>query len=170
MSVGRRRGSGRAPGSVPYFVPASGFTQQIQEFAKQLAYLTDGEVFVDDDRASPTRRTSYLVVIPDAQTGRATTFDYREEFGRRTGGWLRLRYAYELRISAPHGTLLHARKAHHQHEPWGIHQHCDTPARMDNVHYADVERLLQATHELFVRQLVSGSPVECSGLVPRSPR
>jgi hypothetical protein len=150
---------------VPHFVPASGFTQQIAEVAKQLRYLTDDEVLADDDGASPVRRASYLVAIADDQTGVTTTFDYREEFGRVTGGWLRLRYAYELRISQAGSAKLHARRAHHDHKPWGTHQHCETPSRPDG-HYADVERLLQATHELFVQQFASGSPIDCSSLVP----
>jgi hypothetical protein len=151
---------------VPHFIPASGFTQQIEEFCKHLSYLTDDVVLADDDRASPIRSTSYLVAIPHARTGVTTTFDYREEFRKVTGGWLRLRYAYELRISGPGSTTLHARRAHHYHAPWGTHQHCVTPSHVEDVHYADVERLLQATHELFVQQFASGSPIDCSGLVP----
>jgi hypothetical protein len=151
---------------VPHFVPANGLAQQLEEFVQQLSYLTDDEVFADDDRASPTRGTSYLVAIPDARTGVTTTFDYREEFRKITGGWLRSRYAYELRISQPNTTTLHARRAHHDHTPWGIHQHCVTPSHAENLHYADVERLLQATHELFVQQFASRSPIDCAGLAP----
>jgi hypothetical protein len=150
---------------VPHYVPASGFTQQVEEFAKQLSYLTDDEVRADDDGASPVRSTSYLVAIPDVRTGVTTTFDFREEFMKITGGWLRRAYAFELRVSRPKSTTLGARRAHHGHKPWGIHQHCQTPSRPDS-HYADVERLLQATHELFVQQFASGSPIDCSGLVP----
>ena len=161
----RRRGRRRAPGSVPHYIPASGFTQQLEEFAKQLSQLTEDEVLAADDGASPVRSTSYLVAIPDVRSGVTTTFDYREEFRRITGGWLRLGYTFELRFSRPNGTTLHARQAHHDHKPWGFHQHCETPSRPDS-HYADVERLLQATHELFVQQFASGSPIDCSGLVP----
>jgi hypothetical protein len=150
---------------VPHYVPTSGFTQQVEEFAKQLAYLTDDQVHADDDGASPVRSTSYVVAIPDVRTGVTTTFDYREEFKKITGGWLRLRYTYELRVSRPKSTMLHSRRAHHEHEPWGFHQHCETPSHPDR-HYADVERLLQATHELFVQQFASGAPIDCSGLVP----
>jgi hypothetical protein len=162
----RRWRKRRVRGSVPHFVPASGFTQQIEQVRKHLSFLTDDAVLVDDDRASPIRSTSYLVAIPDGRTGVTTTFDYREEFRKVTGGWLRLRYAYELRISRPHGTTLHARRAHHDHPPWGTHRHCVTPSSGEDVHYADVERLLQATHELFVQQFASGSPIDCFGLVP----
>ena len=150
---------------MPHYVPASGFTQQVREFVKQLSDLTDDEVLADDDGASPVRSTSYLVAIADVRTGVSTTFDYREEFKKITGGWLRVGYTFELRVSQPNSTRLHARRAHHEHEPWGTHQHCETPLRPDS-HYADVERLLQATHELFVRQFASGSPIDCSGLVP----
>lgn len=160
-----RRRRRRVPGSVAHYVPASGFTQQVAEFAKQLSHLTDNEVLAADDRASPVRSTSYLVAIPDLRTGVTTTFDYREEFKKITGGWLRLAYVFELRVSRPNGTALHFRRAHHEHEPWGFHQHCETPSRPDS-HYADVERLLQATHELLVQQFASGSPIDCSGLVP----
>lgn len=151
---------------MPHFVPASGFAQQVEEFVKQLSYLTDEEVVADDDGASPTRQTSYVVAIPDDRTGVATTLDYREEFKKIAGGWLRSRYSYELRVSQPRSADLHSRKAHHQHDPWGIHQHCQTPSLHDDAHYTDVERLLQATHELFVRQFASSSPITCSGLVP----
>jgi hypothetical protein len=164
--LSRRRGRRRVAGSVPHFVPASGFTQQIQEFAKQLSYLTADEVLADDDGASPVRSTSYLVAIPNDRTGVTTTFDYREEFRKITGGWLRLRYTYELRFSQPKSTKLHARRAHHDHTPWGTHQHCVPSSHAEDVHYADVERLLQATHELFVQQFASGTPIDCSGLVP----
>lgn len=152
---------------MPHYVPASGFAQQVAEFAKQLSYLTADEVRADDDGASPVRRTSYLVAIADARTDVTTTFDYREEFTKITGGWLRLAYTFELRVSRPKSTTLEARRAHHGHTPWGIHQHCETSTRPDS-HYADVERLLQATHELFVQQFASGSPIDCSGLVPLS--
>lgn len=151
---------------MPHFVPASGFAQQVEEFVKQLSYLTDEEVVADDDDASPTRQTSYLVAIPDDRTGVGTTFDYREEFKKIAGGWLRSRYVYELRVSRPRSADLHSRKAHHLHDPWGTHQHCQTPSLHDDAHYTDVERLLQATHELFVRQFASSSPITCSGLVP----
>jgi hypothetical protein len=154
---------------VPHFVPASGFTQQVAEFRKQLSYLTDHEVLADDDGARPLRSTSYLVAIADDQTGVTTTFDYREEFRKVTGGWLRVRYAYDLRVSKPSSAKLHARRAHHDHQPWGTHQHCVTPSQTENVHYADVERLLQATHELFVQQFANGSSIDCSGLVPLTP-
>ncbi len=150
---------------MPHFVPANGFTQQVAEFTKQLEYITDDEVLVDDDGASPTRHTSYFVQIPDDRTGVATMFDYREEFRKVVGGWLRSRYAFELRVSRPNSSDLNRRKAHHQHDPWGIHQHCETPSDPRGSHYADVERLLQATHELFVRQIVGGSPINCTGLV-----
>lgn len=150
---------------MPHFVPASGFTRQVEEFAKQLSYLTDDEVRADDDEASPVRSTSYLVAIPDVRTGVTTTFDYREEFMKITGGWLRRGYAFELRVSRPKSTTPGDRRAHHGHKPWGIHQHRQTPSRPDS-HYADVERLLQATHELFVQQFASAAPINCSGLVP----
>jgi hypothetical protein len=149
---------------VPHYVPTSGFTKQVEEFVKQLSYLTDGAVIADDDGASPIRRTSYLVAIPDIQTGVTTTFDYREEFKKIAGGWLRVGYTFELRITHPNSLKLHSRRAHHEHKPWGTHQHCETPSRPDG-HYADVERLLQATHELFVQQFASGLPIDCSGLV-----
>jgi len=153
---------------VPHFIPANGFAQQVAEFVKQLEFLTDDGVDADDDEGTSTRRTSYLVVIPDAHTGTATTFDYREEFRKITGGWLRSRYTYELRVTQPRGTALHSRRAHHEHDPWGVHQHCQSPSSWDDAHYADVERLLQATHELFVRQFASSSAIDCSGLVPLS--
>ena len=155
---------------MPYFVPANGFRQQVDEFAKQLSYLADEGVKADDDEGSPTRAISYLVEIPDARTGIRTTFDYREEFQRVAGGWLRSRYFYELRISPTRNESTHSRKAHHLHDVWGIHQHCRASTSADDVHYADVERLLQPTHELFVHQFASSSPIECSGLVPLSKR
>lgn len=149
---------------MPVVVPASGFRQQVEEFAKQLAYLTE-VVEVADDERTPIRATSYLVQIPDARSGVTTTLDYREEFRRTDGGWTRTRYWYELRVSRPNTAQLHSRRAHHQHQSWGIHQHCQTPTRLDD-HYADVERLLQATHELFVKRYAASSPIDCAGLVP----
>ena len=153
---------------MPHFVPANGFTQQIEEFAKQLGYLTDDVVLVDDDEASPLRSVSYLVALRDPQTQVTTTFDYREEFQKISRGWLRTEYVYELRISQPNSARLHARRAHHEHEPRGTHQHADAPGCPDAVHYRDVERLLQATHELLVQQYTRGAPVTCAGLVPLS--
>ncbi len=151
---------------MPLFVPASGFTQQVEEFAKQLNALVDRGIEVNDDKASPTRSTSYYVEIPDARTGVTATFDYREEFRKVERGWLRSRYIYELRFSLPNRDVQHSRRAHHEHDPWVIHQHCQTPSCPENVHYADVERLLQATHDVFVRQFMSAATVDCSGLVP----
>lgn len=149
-----------------YFVPAGGFTQQVEEFAKQLTGLVDRGIEVNDDGASPTRSTSYYVEIPDAGSGVTTTFDYREEFQRVGGGWLRSRYVYELRFSEPRGEMHQRRRAHHEHGPWRINQHCQSPASPDDIHYVDVERLLQATHETFAQQFETASPVVCSGLVP----
>ncbi len=149
---------------MPVLVPASGFRQQVEEFAKQLSYLTEAVEVADDER-TPVRATSYLARVPDARSGMTTTFDYREEFRRTSGGWLRSRYWYELRLSESESAALHSRRAHHQHEFWDIHQHCETPAVPDD-HYADVERLLQATHELFVKQYAASAPMDCAGLVP----
>lgn len=145
-------------------IPAGGFTQQLEEFAKQLAYLSD-VVDVGDDRGAQLRSTSFRVELPDPSSGASTIFDYREEFRRTQGGWLRTRYHFELRVSQPNErNRLHSRKAHHEHEDWGIHQHCESPGR-PGAHYVDVERLKQATHEDFLRFVAKGSPIECSGLV-----
>jgi len=148
---------------VPLVVPASGFAQQVEEFAKQLLYLSDN-IEVADDHGDQVRATSYLVELRAAH-GNIATFDYREEFTRTRIGWQRRRYAFELRFADPRSRSLHSRKAHHLHDPWAIHQHCETPANADD-HYADVERLLQATHELFLKHWLSGAPIDCAGLIP----
>lgn len=155
-----------------YFVPASGFSQQIAEFTKQLAWLADQGIEIGDEEHARTRATSFYVEIPDPQSGVTTTFDYREEFERVEGGWLRSRYVYEFRRSQPKGAKLHSRRAHHEHGIWKVHQHCQTPASQRSAHYRDVERLLQATHEIFERLFADAVPIECSGLVPltASPR
>jgi hypothetical protein len=152
---------------MPVFVPANGFTQQVEEFAKQLLYLSD-QIEVADDHGDPLRATSYLVELP-AANGDLATFDYREEFTRTRIGWQRRRYAFELRFAKPDSRSLHSRRAHHLHDPWAIHQHCETPASPDD-HFGDVERLLQATHELFLKQWLSGAPIDCAGLTPLSAR
>ncbi|HZQ48999.1 MAG TPA: hypothetical protein VFB69_01695 [Candidatus Dormibacteraeota bacterium] len=148
---------------MPLVVPANGFAQQVEEFGKQLLYLSD-HVEVADDQGNLVRATSYLVELPAAD-GTIATFDYREEFTRTRVGWRRRRYAFELRLTEPTSRSLHSRRAHHLHEPWAIHQHCKTAASADE-HYADVERLLQATHELFLKQWLSGAPIDCAGLIP----
>jgi hypothetical protein len=151
---------------VPLVVPATGFTQQVEEFAKQLLYLSD-DVEIADDHGDPLRATSYLAELMTID-GNTATFDYREEFTRTRGGWQRRRYAFELRFAEPTSGSLHSRKAHHLHEPWAVHQHCKTATSKD-AHYADVERLLQATHELFLKQWLSVSPIDCAGLTPLAP-
>lgn len=148
---------------MPVFVPASGFRQQVEEFAKQLAYLSD-DVYVDDDERSPIRATSYRVDITDPAIRITATFDYREEFTRTSASWVRSRYWYELRFADAASSEPRGRRAHHEHARWGVHQHC-APTE-GAAHYRDVERLLQATHELFVKQYAAGSSVDCSGLVP----
>ncbi len=148
---------------MPLVVPANGFAQQVEEFAKQLLYLSD-HVEVADDQGDPVRATSYLVELPAAE-GTIATFDYREEFTRTRVGWQRRHYAFELRFTEPTSRSLHSRKAHHLHEPWAVHQHCKTATSTDG-RYADVERLLQATHELFVKQWLSVTPIDCAGLTP----
>lgn len=149
---------------MPVVIPAGAFAQQVHEVAKKLHGLSD-RVEVDDDGGTPKRATSYLAELEDPATGVTATFDYREEFVRTSAGWLRAGYVYELRLSRPFAETLHSRRAHHEHEPVGIHQHCETSTRADG-HYADVERLLLATHELFVMQVASRSPIDCAGLVP----
>jgi hypothetical protein len=147
-------------------VPANGFAQQVEEFAKQLLYLSE-DIEVADDHGDPVRATSYVVRLPAAE-GNIATFDYREEFTRTRNGWQRRRYAFELRFAEPRTRFLHSRMAHHLHEPWAIHRHCETPTSADD-HYADVERLLQATHELFLKQWLSAAPIDCAGLTPLAP-
>lgn len=149
---------------MPYILPASGFSQQTDEVVKQLSYLTDEAVEVGDDEGDPIRNISFLVAVPDPAVGATTTFDYREEFRRVTGGWMRTRYVYELRVSDPWSDDLNRRRAHHEHDPWKIHQHCHRKSEPD-VHYADVERLLQAVHQDFVKLYAAGSPINCAGLV-----
>lgn len=149
---------------MPYFVPASGFGQQIEEVTKQLAYLTDRPVHIGDDKGNPVRGLSFYVAVQDPSDGVTTTFDYREEFRRVAGGWLRTRYWYELRISEPWVVDLNRRRAHHDHEVWEIHQHCHTKSEPDE-HYADVERLLQPVHQDFATLYAAGSPINCAGLV-----
>ena len=152
---------------MPHLVAASGFTQQVEEFTKQLHALSE-IVEVADDQGEPIRAVSFLVELPSAY-GKIMAFDYREEFKHIRGGWLRSRYAFELRSSDRETRVLHSRKAHHQHAPWDIHQHCETPTAHDD-HFADIERLLQATHELFVKQFASGAPIDCAGLTPLNGR
>lgn len=149
---------------MPVLIPAGAFAQQVHEVAKKLHGLSD-RVEIDDDEGTPRRATSYLVELVDPVTGITATFDYREEFTRTPAGWLRAGYVYELRLSQPFAHTLDSRRGHHEHEPLGIHQHCETPARADD-HYADVERLLLATHELFVMQVASRTAIDCAGLVP----
>jgi len=148
---------------MPLVVPATGFAQQVEEFARQLLYLSD-DVEVADDHGDPVRATSYLVKLV-AGAGNTATFDYREEFAKTRIGWQRRRYAFELRFTEPTSGSLHSRRAHHLHEPWAFHQHCKSATSSD-AHYADVERLLQATHELFVKQWLSVTPMDCAGLIP----
>lgn len=148
---------------MPVLVPLAGFSQQVEEFAKQLAHLAE-VVEVGDDRGDPVRAISFFTETLDPADATTTTFDYREEFRRTRQGWLRLGYWYELRRSRPRPTAFRGRRGHHQHAPWNIHQHCETPTSPDD-HYADVERLLQATHELFVQHYASGSSINCAGLV-----
>jgi hypothetical protein len=87
----------------------------------------------------------------------AAVFEYAERYRRIERGWLRQGYRYEYRP-------VPARRAHHDHPPHGIHQHCRDAGGEGHSHYVDRERLLEEVHEEFERLFLAALPVDCADL------
>ena len=149
---------------MPFLLPIGGFRQTVDEIEKQLAYY--GDVRSNVQGATTARcSVSFEVSAPGYGAETVAEFVYRERYRRAAGGWLREHYVYEYRA-------FRSRTAHHQHGAWGVHRHCEATGHPSRAHYADVERLLQPTHEGFVRLYERAQPVRCFGLrrLTRPPR
>lgn len=69
-------------------------------------------------------------------------------------------YVYEYRPQPPP-----SRRAHHDHEPYGVHQHCREALKREvHSHDADRMRLLEETHEAFERLYFDEAAIRCAGL------
>jgi len=137
------------------------FQQGFEEIEKRLARF--GRVESKDEGGATARRhVSFLLSIPGYQDLTEAIIEYHERYRRSREGWIRDAYLFEYRPQRPR-----SRKAHHQHGAWGVHQHCEAPGRPSTEHYADHERLLDVTHDEFIRIHVSGDPVRCVGLRPK---
>lgn len=92
----------------------------------------------------------------------AAVFEYRERYRRTREGWLRDFYIYEYRPQPGP-----SRRAHHEHAPHGVHQHCREAARAErDPHYEDRPRLLEEIHETFERLYSEAQAIRCGGLRP----
>lgn len=142
-------------------VPFGRFRQRIDAIEKMLAAVGDAET--RDTRTQGSERSvSFSVTAPGYGSPTEAVFEYRERYRRTREGWLRDRYFYEYRPQPPP-----SRRAHHDHEPYGIHQHCREPRRPEaHRHCADVPRLLEHTHEEFAHLYLRESEIRCAGLRP----
>lgn len=148
-------------------VALGAFRQRVDAIEKMLASVGEPETL--DTGGSGTRRSiSFTAVAPGYGLPREATFEYRERYRRITAGWLRETYVYEYRpASSP------SRRAHHEHQPYGVHQHCREASRTEvSSHYEDRSRSLEETHEDFERLYLDREPIRCDGLRPlrREPR
>jgi hypothetical protein len=141
---------------MPFLRPTTTLAQTLDEITKQLAKY--GSVDASDDEGTRQRNVAFVVDVPGYGVPTVATFEYRERFKRSAQGWLRDAYVFEYRTAAPR-----TRRAHHEHAPEGIHQHCEPPGRPSRAHYADVERLLLPTHEDFAGLYDRGGPIRCLG-------
>lgn len=108
------------------------------------------------------RQVSFVVGTPGYGAPATAVFAYEERYRRTRQGWLRSGYRYEYRVR---GTL--ARRAHHDHDPQGVHQHCREARRPErHRHYEDIPRLLEPTHEEFVRQHARAEEIHCAARQP----
>lgn len=146
-------------------MPLGAFQQRLDGIEKSLSPL--GEVELEDLSTAHGRRSIALRVdAPGYGLPTRAVFEYRERYRRIAQGWLRDLYAYEYRPQPPP-----SRRAHHDHEPHGIHQHCREALRLEaSSHYEDRPRLLEETHEAFERLYVDEIPIDCAGLRPISQR
>lgn len=120
-----------------------------------------GDVVVDDLEDRQGRAIELLAEAPGHGLPRRAVFSYRERYRRVGQGWLRERYLYEYRQEPP------SRRAHHDHPPRGVHQHCREPMRPElHRHYEDRERLIEEAHEEFTHMYLAAAPIECGGLRP----
>ena len=120
-----------------------------------------GDVTVEDLVRDDDRRIRLRAQPPGHGLPSTTVFEYRERYRRVAGGWLRERYLYEYR---PHRTR--ERRAHHDHPPLGLHQHCRSMSATETGHYADRMRLLEEVHEEFSLLYLTAAPIDCAGLLP----
>jgi hypothetical protein len=143
-------------------VVASGaFRQRVEAIEKMVASVGEPEA-LDTGGSGPRRSISFTVVAPGHGLPREATFEYRERYRRIAEGWLREAYLYEYRpASSP------SRRAHHEHRPYGVHQHCRQAFRREvSSHYEDRLRSVEETHEDFERLYFDREPIRCDGLRP----
>ncbi len=149
-------------------VPFGHFRQRVDAIEKLLGPL--GDVAVEELAADGARTLKFVLMSPGHDLPTRAVFEYRERYERTGGGWLRDRYFYEYR---PRPSP--SRRAHHDHGPYGVHQHCREAGRAATApHYRDVTRLLEETHEEFAEQFLNAVEIDCTGLLPpglaRDPR
>lgn len=146
-------------------VAFAAFQRRFEEIEKMLASVGEAETRDSGaDRAS--RSVSFTVNAPGYGLPREATFEYRERYRRTDEGWLREAYEYEYRPQPPP-----SRRAHHDHRPYGVHQHChEASFSRPRSHYLDRARLLEEVHEAFEHLYAEGGPVQCAGLHPLRPR
>lgn len=152
--------AGRRGEALLIVVPLTGFSQRVDSIEKMLQPI--GEVTVEDLASDRARTLSFRAEAPGYGLPRLAVFQYRELYRRVVQGWSREQYLYEYRPDpAP------SRRAHHDHPPRGVHQHCREAARPEaHAHYEDRPRLLEEAHEEFTRLYLDAASIDCGGLRP----
>ena len=142
-------------------IPSGAFRQRLDWIEKLLAPL--GDVSVEDlSTTAGGRSISFVLEAPGYGLPTRAVLEYRERYRRTRAGWLRNLYVYEYRPQPPP-----SRRAHHDHEPQGVHRHCREARRPEaHRHYEDRPRLLEQTHEEFAAQFIDGVEIRCAGLLP----
>lgn len=142
-------------------VRAASFRQRLDGIEKMLSALGDIEAG-DTGMDASDRSILFRVDAPGHGLATRAIFEYRERYRRQREGWRRYGYSYEYRPAPPP-----SRRAHHEHPPYGVHQHCRERHRPErHSHYGDHERLLEATHEELVRLHLGEREIDCGGLRP----
>ena len=121
-----------------------------------------GDVTVEDLQTQSGRTIRFHAEAPGHGLPTVAVLDYRERYQRIPRGWLRDRYFYDYR---PEPTP--SRKAHHDHPPRGVHQHCrEATGSQARSQYEDWPRLLEEVHEAFTSVYVRSASIDCGGLRP----
>ena len=89
-------------------------------------------------------------------------FRYAEIYELRRSGWELTDYYYEFQLRPPPG-----RRAHHQHEPFGSHQHCvDPTVATEDDHFVGGLMSLFDAHRDLLYWYAGEHALNCDSLTP----
>jgi len=123
-----------------------------------------GETVLDDIGAeTDVRAIRASARAPLSPPFEQALFEYYEIYERRSRStWELVDYFYEFQQRPPPG-----RRAHHRHDPHGVHAHCVDPRHAErDDHYRGVLVSVFEAHAEFLQWFARDGNVDCFGLFP----